>query len=196
MWRNTYRCWGYTFSHRNSINTKLETKIKSKRSLMGREWEPQTKHCEIQKQSWKLLLSSLALFCWAWGLPLNMICIPSETPLWKTNFSFVSRYQLKTAFGLGMGLVSISPLSSWTLSGLDLCRPCTCCAVTVSEFVCISPIVSGRPCLPPWCFHPPGSFSLSTSSFAEFSELWEEEIHGDNLSLERDLVVLTAEPSL
>ena len=36
-----------------------------------------------------------ALYCWVQGLPLNVVCIPSETPLKKINFSFLYECQLQ-----------------------------------------------------------------------------------------------------
>ena len=69
----------------------------------------------------------LAIYSWAYSLPLRVVCFPSETPLEKTKFSFASGYQLEIASGLGMGRVSTSPLSTGTPSGLDPCRECTFC---------------------------------------------------------------------
>lgn len=75
----------------------------------------------------------LAVYCWTWGLPLRVLCILSATSLQKTNlpFSFFffllpfsSGYPLEIAYGLGIRLVSVSPLSTGTPLGPDLCRPC------------------------------------------------------------------------
>lgn len=68
----------------------------------------------------------LIISCWALGLPLSVVIKPSETPLEKTKFSFVSGCQLEITFWLGMGACS-PPLSAGTLSGLSLCRPWAYC---------------------------------------------------------------------
>ena len=75
----------------------------------------------------------LAIYCWAWSLPLRVICTPSETPLEKTKFSFVSNCQLEMASGLGMGALVNLPLSAL---GHHLTWTCAGCvhAATVSEF--------------------------------------------------------------
>lgn len=71
------------------------------------------------------------------GLPLGVVCSPSETPLEKSNFSFACSYLWELASVLGMRRVSTSPFSSMTLSGPDLCRPCASCH-TLSELLCKS----------------------------------------------------------
>lgn len=40
----------------------------------------------------------LIISCWALGLPLSVVIKPSETPLEKTKFSFVSGCQLEITF--------------------------------------------------------------------------------------------------
>lgn len=45
------------------------------------------------------------------GLPLGVVCIPSENPLEKTEFSFGEWLLLETASGSGMGTTSF-PLSA------------------------------------------------------------------------------------
>lgn len=52
------------------------------------------------------------------GLSLNVVCTTSETLLEETNFLFPLGW---------VGLVFAFPLSTRTLSGLDLCRLCACC---------------------------------------------------------------------
>lgn len=46
----------------------------------------------------------LAIYCWASGLPLRVVCIPSEILLEKTNFSFASGYWVGIAAWSGTGL--------------------------------------------------------------------------------------------
>lgn len=41
----------------------------------------------------------LAIHCWTLGLPLRMFCNPRETVLKRTNFSFVSGFQLEIDSG-------------------------------------------------------------------------------------------------
>lgn len=43
-------------------------------------------------------------------LLLGKVCIPSETPMEKTNVSFVSGYQLEVACGWGFVVTSLSVL--------------------------------------------------------------------------------------
>lgn len=82
----------------------------------------------------------LTICCWAWGLPLNVVYLPCETPLEKTNFSFANSCQLEITSWLGMGAVSSYPLSAGAPSGLTLCR----LPQSVWVHVCVSPVVSGR----------------------------------------------------
>lgn len=51
----------------------------------------------------------LDIYCWAWGL----VCIPSETLLEKSKFSFVASYQLEIASDLGMAVSVHFPSQSW-----------------------------------------------------------------------------------
>jgi hypothetical protein len=59
----------------------------------------------------KSLLFVLAIYAWAWDLPRSVVDKPGVTPLGKTDFLFLSRYQLQIAFWLGVGLYILSP--SW-----------------------------------------------------------------------------------
>lgn len=56
-----------------------------------------------------------ALYSWAWSLLLRSVCIPNESALEKTNFSFVSNYQLATASVLGMGTCVYFSSQHWDL---------------------------------------------------------------------------------
>lgn len=55
---------------------------------------------ETTKNCWVHFV--LTVNCWAWDLAIRLVCILSETPLEKTNFSFVSNYQLDIASVLRM----------------------------------------------------------------------------------------------
>jgi hypothetical protein len=45
----------------------------------------------------------LASHCWKYHLLLRAVCFPGENLLKKTDFSFVSNYQLELSSGLAMG---------------------------------------------------------------------------------------------
>ena len=57
----------------------------------------------------------MVIYCWAWGLPLCVICVSSVAPLEKLVFPWE---QLSTG---GRFLVT-SPSKHWAPSGLNLCR--------------------------------------------------------------------------
>lgn len=65
--------------------------------------------------------------CGTCKIPLRIVYFPSETPLEKIKYSFVSGYQLQAACRLGMGQVSNSPFSSMTSFDSEPCRLCACC---------------------------------------------------------------------
>lgn len=87
----------------------------------------------------------LTNYFWAWSLPWSMVNLPTDTPLEKqTTLIFFSLSQ------------QVSIVNSFLIRGQDfacvfLVRFCICAgllhAATVSEFVCISPVVSGRHCI-------------------------------------------------
>lgn len=77
----------------------------------------------------------LTIYSRAWGLPLRMICFPSEISLEETIVLFASDYQLEIASGLGMGHVSTSLISPRTLSGVDVCRPIHAAFIFASSYV-------------------------------------------------------------
>lgn len=65
----------------------------------------------------------LATWCWAWNLPLTVVCIPGETALETTSFFFFSNtYQLPWVSWLGMGDHVLFPLLALGL----LAWTCTC----------------------------------------------------------------------
>lgn len=67
---------------------------------------------------------------------LGVIYISSETPLEKTNFSFVYGCQLETVSELGRGLMPNSPLITEIPSCVDLCV----CYQNQHEFKCVPPL--------------------------------------------------------
>lgn len=83
---------------------KIKTKIE-KRSLTHYESK------KLKRYQWVHFL--LAIYCWAWSLPLREVCLPSENPSEKKpKFSCTSGYQWEIAFGLGWGDMSASAFSS------------------------------------------------------------------------------------
>ena len=53
-----------------------------------------------------------AIYCWAWGLPLNVVNILSETPMENINFSFASCHQMIAPW-LGLGDCVYLPFQCW-----------------------------------------------------------------------------------
>lgn len=53
------------------------------------------------KNAFEIVLYWPSTSVWAWVLFLKVACIPNETLLEKTYFSFVSGYQLEIGSGLG-----------------------------------------------------------------------------------------------
>lgn len=86
----------------------------------------------------------LAIY-WAWGLPLGVACIFSETLVEKTNLSLVDSYQSEMA-GLGMGACVYFPPS------LDVQGPVHGASVSV-VYVCQSCCVQKT--LFSWCLSSP-----------------------------------------
>ena len=58
----------------------------------------------ISEDAIQLGVYFLAIYCWAYSLPLRVVCFPSEMPLEETKFSFASGYQLEMTSQLGMGM--------------------------------------------------------------------------------------------
>ena len=65
----------------------------------------------------------LAIYYWAWGLPLSGASIHSETLLTKTHFLC---NQLSTGDGFWVKDDSIFSSQHWDLANADLYRPCAC----------------------------------------------------------------------
>lgn len=64
----------------------------------------------------------LAIYCWLWGLPFRVVCIPSETPLEEINLSFASGYQSRYDFwvrggGMYLFLSTLGPHLMQTYAG-------------------------------------------------------------------------------
>lgn len=90
----------------------------------------------------------MAIYYWARGLSLGVACIPCETLLEKSNFSFTRCCQLKMASGLGMGVcihlffpalgpppVLDGPVHAASVSGF----------VCVSVLLCLEGLISVEP---------------------------------------------------
>lgn len=65
--------------------------------------------------------------CYAWGLPLGVLCFSSEVPLEKINFSFASAHQMEIVLGLEIGTCIPSLHSPRMLSGAALCKSFSPC---------------------------------------------------------------------
>lgn len=99
-----HRCRDTHLHTHKPIKSKLETtiymqntcKVKKKKSPDDALWS---------KEPLKLPLSSFRVdhLLRTWGLAFSMVCIPSETLLEKTKFSFANSYQWEESSGLGIG---------------------------------------------------------------------------------------------
>jgi hypothetical protein len=87
----------------------------------------------------------------------------------KNIFSFANCYQLEIACGQVRSLMSISPLSAGTSSGLGPVHIATV-SVSVLLCLCLASLMSSIPT---------GSYNLSAHSSTDFPELWREGFYGD-----------------
>lgn len=91
---------------------------------------------------------------------VSMACIPSETPLEKAYFSFVSGYQLEIAPGLGIWTCVRVPSQHWvpvgaacagSLHAATLCAgsdvQLSCCIQALFSWCCPSPLLLHSLCL-------------------------------------------------
>lgn len=69
------------------------------------------------------------------GMPLRLVCIPSENLLVKITFSIVSGCQLEIDAQFGIAASVLYPLIPETPCDTDHCRPCD--AVTVPVSACV-----------------------------------------------------------
>lgn len=76
----------------------------------------------------------LAICHWAWSLPFNIVCMPSET-IRENYFFSTSGCQVESFTVRDSGLGPV-PFQYRDSSGLDLGRPCTYCKGSVSSHVC------------------------------------------------------------
>ena len=60
----------------------------------------------------------VAVYCWAWGLLLNVICISSETPLEKTDFFFWHRIS-----HISLGYFGIHYVDQADIELTEICLP-------------------------------------------------------------------------
>lgn len=112
------------------------------------------------------------------GLPLRVVCFPSETPLEGTNLSYASGYQRETGSGLKMGAHVHFSFHMWDTSGADLCRPYACClSMRLSSYMGLSCQHLGGPGSLLFSTSS-GSYTLTASSSAGSRSL-EEEFNGD-----------------
>lgn len=96
-----------------------------------------------------------------WDLPLRVVCIPSETLLGRTIFSFTSGYPLEIASMLGMGAVSSTSLTAGIPSDTVLVHA----PAVLWVHMCVSSAVFRRPCLFPWCPSSPVACMILTFPF-------------------------------
>ena len=135
----------------------------------------------LQKYHWVCL--ELVIYFWAWGLPLSVVCFPSETLLEKTKFSFGSTCKLEIVSWLGMGHMSTSTTShpgSGSPSGLDLLLP------SLRVHLCISSVASWRHCFP-GIFHPappPGFYNLLLLPQSFLRPEWRDLLKTSHLGLD------------
>lgn len=135
------------------------------------------------KGSHWVLLCWPDIYCGAQGLPLKVVCIPSETRVEKTKFSSARGCQLEIALGLEIGVCIHVYSQHWDPSDPDT-HAGPVHAATVCEFICSLVLtVYWRPFTykshnffgvlhPLWLL-------LSVSSSTEFSEIWEKVFYGD-----------------
>lgn len=97
--------------HKNKIQNKQEKISKAKQT------NQQQNKTEFHRKK-RGVCFVLTSYPWAWVLPWNVVDIPSDTPLEKTDFPFAIRQQLQMASLLN--LCPLLPLG--TLSCLNLCR--------------------------------------------------------------------------
>ena len=83
---------------------------------------------------------------WTQGLPLRVVCVPNDTLLKNTNFSFVSGYKLGIASVLVLGAWVSFPSYGWNPIGSDLrgsCAYClSLCVLTWASVRCLEGLVS------------------------------------------------------
>ena len=113
----------YTLSFSLSLKYKLAPKITINNNNNNRI----TSNKKYQKQTTPQNVIALVIYCWTWGLTLNVVYITSETSVEKNIFSLGSSNRLELLLGQGCGLMPASPLCSGTRSDLNVSRPCTHC---------------------------------------------------------------------
>lgn len=102
--------------------------------------------------------------------PLTVVSIPIEHLLEKTNFSFVSSYQLKTASGLGMG-DQVQLLLSVIWPHLDLCRSYACYHC-LFDFIYVPALLFLEGLVSLMSSIPTNAYNLIFSSSIEYSDHW------------------------
>ena len=119
----------------------------------------------LRKYHWAWFVLAI---CWAWDLPLSVVCLPSGTPLGKTNFSFESACQLERTSGFLVGFVSTSPPSLGAVWHRCVhAAPCLC------PYVCPSHCIEKAHFL--CCLvSTSGSYKFPSIPSSEFPECWRE----------------------
>lgn len=115
-----------------------------------------------------------AISCYAWDLPLRVLCFSSEMPLEKINFSFASVHQMEIVTGLEIGTCIHSLHSPRMLSGAALCTSFPLC-LSLHELGHISALLDLESLVSLVMFILPGSHTLSVPfphSFLNFGR-WE-----------------------
>lgn len=70
-------------THKKHHKTLNQQKTRPKKGKKKKPQQSNMKQKNLQKYLWINLV--LAIYCWAWSLPLSVVNIVSETPLKKTN---------------------------------------------------------------------------------------------------------------
>lgn len=144
-----------------SIQTNIKTQ-KRRPKHTNKQNPNKTKKCQnVTQTSPKNYRVCFVLvnFSWTWDLPWNVLDIPSDSLLEKTDFPFANRNQLKLSSCIGVGLPLIAgtpppPRLAWTVQALGRLP-------SLWVYMCISPAVSWR--LFPWSSPSPPALTSSLS---------------------------------
>lgn len=126
--------------------------------------------------------------CGTCKIPLRIVCFPSETPLEKIKYSFVSGYQLQAACRSGTGQVSNSAFSSMASFDSEPCRLCAC-HLSCFQILGASILLPQRAFFS-WCS--PSPLCLTFFFFTGFLEYLGEVFDGEShlwMSVSRSLTV-------
>jgi hypothetical protein len=109
-----------------------------------------TKDNQIKQHETKSLQNCffLAIYCWALGLPLGVVCVPSETLFEKTIFPFQAGG--RSLLVRGGSPCPLPPLRAATISVCNLCRLCVLLPQSTWVHMCGSFAVSDAVIHPIW----------------------------------------------